>query len=61
MSGERTDRLGKLRELMNGGIEDPTEDAAAAPEGSKPGTDATAAGHSGSTATGPASEAGTVK
>ncbi len=30
MSGERTDRLGKLRELMNGGIEDPTEDAATA-------------------------------
>ncbi len=39
----------------------PTEEAAAAPEGSEPGTDATAAGHSGSTATGSASEAGTVK
>ncbi|WP_258805699.1 prolipoprotein diacylglyceryl transferase [Pseudarthrobacter sp. NS4] len=39
----------------------PTEDAAAASSGSKPGTDATAAGHSGSTATGSAPEAGTSK
>ncbi|NUT71954.1 prolipoprotein diacylglyceryl transferase [Pseudarthrobacter sp. C4D7] len=40
---------------------DPTEEAAAAPSGSKPGADATAAGHSGSTATEPAPEAGTGK
>ncbi|MDQ0801519.1 prolipoprotein diacylglyceryl transferase [Arthrobacter sp. SLBN-112] len=40
---------------------DPTEETAAAPAGSKPGLDATASGTSGSTATGPASEAGTGK
>jgi prolipoprotein diacylglyceryltransferase len=39
----------------------PTEEAAAAPAGTKPGTDATASGHSGSTATGAAPEAGTSK
>jgi prolipoprotein diacylglyceryl transferase len=40
---------------------DPTEETAAAPAGSKPGLDATASGTSGSTATGPASEAGAGK
>jgi prolipoprotein diacylglyceryl transferase len=39
----------------------PTEEASAAPAGVKPGQDATAAGHSGSTATGAAPEAGTSK
>ncbi len=39
----------------------PTEEATAAPAGTKPGTDATASGHSGSTATGTAPEAGTSK
>ncbi len=58
-----SDSRGNLPDNHSGSrhASDPTEDAAAAPEGSKPGTDATAAGHSGSTATGPASEAGTVK
>ena len=40
---------------------DPTGEAEAAPAGTKPGTDARAAGHSGSTATGSAPEAGTGK
>ncbi|MBX7446311.1 MULTISPECIES: prolipoprotein diacylglyceryl transferase [unclassified Arthrobacter] len=40
---------------------DPTENAEAAPAGSKPGTGATASGTSGSTATGSASEAGPGK
>jgi len=39
----------------------PAEEASAAPAGAKPGQDATAAGHSGSTATGAAPEAGTSK
>ncbi|CCQ46537.1 prolipoprotein diacylglyceryl transferase [Pseudarthrobacter siccitolerans] len=39
----------------------PAEEASAAPAGVKPGQDATAAGHSGSTATGAAPEAGTSK
>ncbi|MGX1161404.1 prolipoprotein diacylglyceryl transferase [Arthrobacter sp. SLBN-100] len=39
----------------------PTEEAEAAPAGPKPGPDATAAGRSGSTATGTAPEAGTTK
>lgn len=39
----------------------PAEEASAAPAGAKPGQDATAAGHSGSTATGTAPEAGTSK
>jgi prolipoprotein diacylglyceryl transferase len=52
-----------LPDNQNGSRPDsaPTEKATAAPSGSKPGTDATAAGHSGSTATGSASEAGTSK
>jgi len=58
-----SDSRGNLPDNHSGSrhASDPTEDAAAAPEGPEPGTDATAAGHSGSTATGPASEAGTVK
>ncbi|MFD5277496.1 prolipoprotein diacylglyceryl transferase [Pseudarthrobacter sp. NPDC058362] len=40
---------------------DPTEEAAAAPSGPRPGTDAPAAGSSGSTATGSAPEAGDSK
>ncbi|MDQ0769583.1 prolipoprotein diacylglyceryl transferase [Pseudarthrobacter defluvii] len=58
-----SDSRGNLPDNHSGSrhASDPTEEAAAAPAGSKPGTDATAAGHSGSTATGPASEAGTGK
>ncbi|MBT2568573.1 prolipoprotein diacylglyceryl transferase [Arthrobacter sp. ISL-85] len=58
-----SDSRGNLRDNHSGSrhASDPTEEAAAAPAGSTPGTDATAAGHSGSTATEPASEAGTGK
>jgi hypothetical protein len=58
-----SDSRGNLPDNHSGSrhASDPTEEAAAAPAGSKPGTDATAAGHSGSTATGPAPEAGTGK
>src|SRR4051812_5073665 len=56
-----SDSRGNLPDNHSGSrhASDPTEQAAAAPAGSKPGTDATAAGHSGSTATGSAPEAGT--
>ncbi|UUL75729.1 prolipoprotein diacylglyceryl transferase [Pseudarthrobacter sp. Fe7] len=58
-----SDSRGNLPDNHSGSrhASDPTEEAAAAPAGPKPGTDATAAGHSGSTATGPASEAGAGK
>ncbi|WP_457949672.1 prolipoprotein diacylglyceryl transferase [Pseudarthrobacter sp. alpha12b] len=58
-----SDSRGNLPDNHSGSrhASDPTEEAAAAPAGSKPGTGATAAGHSGSTATGPASEAGAGK
>ncbi|TQJ40700.1 prolipoprotein diacylglyceryl transferase [Arthrobacter sp. SLBN-112] len=58
-----SDSRGNLPDSHSGSrhASDPTEEAAAAPAGSKPGPDATAAGHSGSTATGPAPEAGTSK
>jgi prolipoprotein diacylglyceryl transferase len=56
-----SDSRGNLPDNHSGSrhASDPTEEAAAAPAGSMPGTDATAAGHSGSTATGSAPEAGT--
>jgi hypothetical protein len=58
-----SDSRGNLPDNQSGSrrASDPTEEAEAAPAGSKPGPDATAAGHSGSTATGSASEAGSGK
>ncbi|BCW78176.1 prolipoprotein diacylglyceryl transferase [Arthrobacter sp. NicSoilC5] len=58
-----SDSRGNLPDNHSGSrhASDPTEEAAAAPAGPKPGADATAAGHSGSTATEPAPEAGTGK
>lgn len=58
-----SDSRGNLPDNQSGSrrASDPTEEAEAAPAGSSPGPDATAAGHSGSTATGSASEAGTGK
>ncbi|MDE8587793.1 prolipoprotein diacylglyceryl transferase [Arthrobacter sp. NQ4] len=58
-----SDSRGNLPDNHSGSrhASDPTEEAEAAPAGRKPGADATAAGHSGSTATEPAPEAGTGK
>ncbi|MHC6231169.1 prolipoprotein diacylglyceryl transferase [Arthrobacter sp. MMS24-T111] len=58
-----SDSRGNLPDNQSGSrhASDSTEEPAAAPAGSKPGTDATASGTSGSTATGPASEAGAGK
>ncbi|MGX5714627.1 prolipoprotein diacylglyceryl transferase [Arthrobacter sp. MAHUQ-56] len=58
-----SDSRGNLPDNQSGSrhASDPTESAEAAPAGSKPGTGATAAGTSGSTATGAASEAGPGK
>lgn len=58
-----SDSRGNLPDNQSGSrhASDPTEDAEAAPAGSKPGTGATASGTSGSTATGSASEAGPGK
>ncbi|MHC6592735.1 prolipoprotein diacylglyceryl transferase [Arthrobacter sp. C152] len=58
-----SDSRGNLPDNQSGSrhASDPTEEAEAAPAGSKPGTGATASGTSGSTATGSASEAGPGK
>jgi prolipoprotein diacylglyceryl transferase len=58
-----SDSRGNLPDNQSGSrhASDSTEEPAAAPAGPKPGTDATASGTSGSTATGPASEAGAGK
>ena len=58
-----SDSRGNLPDNQSGSrhASDPTEEPAAAPAGFTPGTDATASGTSGSTATGPAPEAGAGK